>query len=160
MRPPAAQLLYDLGLEPDTHEEPPTIPNAPSCAAWPPSPPYALEKWNPPPRCLHAPLPLCISDDLVSFGARAVRVKSPAMSKKDIVVEVVREFLIGHDDMAMVYLSPNPFYGAFKEELDLRKFDLSHHGTAGLNFLEQDSHLYLASMEPGTPGARISWWCT
>jgi hypothetical protein len=62
--------------------------------------------------------------------------------------------------MAMVYLSPDPFYGAFEEELDLQKFDLSRHPTAGLNFLEQDSRLYLASMEPGTPGARIPRWRT
>jgi hypothetical protein len=82
------------------------------------------------------------------------------MSKKDIAAEVVWEFSIGHDDMAMVYLSPDPFYGAFKEELDLRKFDLSRHRTAGLNFLEQDSRLDLALMEPGTPGARIPRWRT
>jgi hypothetical protein len=159
-RPPAAQLLYDLGLEPDSPVAPPAIPVAPSRAPWPPSPPYTLEKWKPPPRSLHAPLPLRILDGPISFGVRAAWVKSPAMSKKDMAVEVVQEFSIGHDDMAMVYLSPNPFYGAFEEELDLQKFDLSCHRTAGLNFLEQDSRLYLASMEPGTPGARIPRWRT
>ncbi len=60
----------------------------------------------------------------------------------------------------MVYISPNPFYGAFKEDLDLRKFNLAKHGTAGLNFVEEGQHLFLASINPGTPGARTPWWRT
>jgi hypothetical protein len=53
----------------------------------------------------------------------------------------VAEYLIGVDDMAMVYISPDPFRSAFEEELDLRKFDLSHHRTAGLCFFEKDGWL-------------------
>jgi hypothetical protein len=60
----------------------------------------------------------------------------------------------------MVYISPDPFRSAFKEELDLRKFDLSHHRTAGLCFFEKDGRLFLASMAPSTPGARIPRWQT
>jgi hypothetical protein len=52
-------------------------------------------------------------------------VKTPVLIKKDIAAAVVREYSIGHEDMATIYLSPDPFYGAFEEELDLRKFDLS-----------------------------------
>jgi hypothetical protein len=62
--------------------------------------------------------------------------------------------------MAMVYISPDPFYGSFEEELNLCKFDLSHHNTAGLNLFEKNQRLYLASMAPSTPGARIPWWRT
>jgi hypothetical protein len=47
-RPPAAQLLYDLGLEPDSPAAPPAIPVAPSRAPWPPSPPYPREMETPP----------------------------------------------------------------------------------------------------------------
>ena len=50
---------------------------------------------------------------------RAARIKSPPISKKDIAAAVVEEFLIGPEDMAMVYISPDAFYGAFEEELDL-----------------------------------------
>jgi hypothetical protein len=60
----------------------------------------------------------------------------------------------------MVYISPDPFYGAFEEELDLRKFDLSQHSTAGLNFFKKDQRLFLASMAPATPGAHIPRWRT
>ena len=62
--------------------------------------------------------------------------------------------------MAMVYISPDPFGSAFEEELDLRKVDLSAHRTAGLCFFEKDGRLYLASMAPSTPGARIPRWRT
>ncbi len=167
-RPPAAQLLYDLGLELDfefilvegaLH----TGSFDPSYAPWPPPLPHSLEsvlKWKCPPHSLHASLPLCISAAPIPFGAHVARVKSPAKSKKDIAAEVVMEYLIGAKDMAMVYISPDPFYGAFKEELDLCKFDLSRHSTAGLNFFEKDQHLFLALMVPGTPGARIPWWRT
>jgi hypothetical protein len=82
------------------------------------------------------------------------------MSKKDIAAEVVREYLIGNEDMAMIYISPDPFYGTFDEELDLCKFDLSQHSTAGMNFFEKDQRLFLASMAPGTPGAHIPRWRT
>jgi hypothetical protein len=81
-------------------------------------------------------------------------------SKTQIAADVVTEYLIGLDDMAMVYISPDPFGSAFEEELDLRKVDLSAHRTAGLCFFEKDGRLYLASMAPSTPGARIPRWRT
>jgi len=156
---PGGTTLDDLGLESDSDTVPPDVSIiTPSRAPWPPSPPYPIgsaDTWKCPPRSLHAPLPLRISGTPISFGARAARVESPTTSKKDLAAEIVRDYLIGHEDMAMIYLSPDPFYGAFKEKLDLRKFDLAVHGTAGLNFLQKNSRLYLASMEPGTPGARI-----
>ncbi len=132
-RPPAVQLLYNLGLESDLEfvlvdNTPHMVSIDPTYAPWPPPLPRSLVfdlKWKCPPQSLHAPLPLRISAAPVSFGARAARVKFPAKSKKDITMEVVTEYLIGVEDMAMVYISPDPFYGAFEEELDLCKFDLS-----------------------------------
>jgi hypothetical protein len=167
-RPPAVQLLYDLGLESDFESvlvdgTPHPVSVEPSRAPWPPPLPRSLGsvlKWKFPPHNLHAPLPLRISATPVSFGAHAVRVKSPAMSKKDIAAEVVREYSIGKEDMAIIYISLDPFYGAFEEKLDLCKFDLSRHSTAGMNFFAKDQRLFLTSMAPGTPGARIPWWRT
>jgi hypothetical protein len=166
--PPTAQLLYDLGLESDFESvsvdgTPHPVSVEPSQAPWPPPLPRSLGfvlKWKCPPHSLHAPLPLQISATPVSFGARAAWVKSPAMSKKDIAAKVIREYSIGKEDMAMIYISPDPFYGAFEEELDLRKFDLSRHSTAGMNFFAKDQRLFLALMAPGTPGARIPRWRT
>jgi hypothetical protein len=81
-------------------------------------------------------------------------------TKKAIAAEVVSDYLIGPGDMAMVYISPDPFYGAFEEELDFWKFVFAKHCTAGLRFVEKDQHLLLASMDPSMPGARIPWWRT
>ena len=47
------------------------------------------------------------------------------------------EYLIGVDDMAMIYVSPDPYSTAFEEEIDLLKFDLSIHRTAGLCFFRK-----------------------
>jgi hypothetical protein len=60
--------------------------------------------------------------------------------------------------MATIYMSPDPYYEAFKEVIDLRKFDLHKHRTAGLCLAHSDKCLYLGGMAPGTPGAKIPCW--
>jgi hypothetical protein len=96
-RPPAAQLLYDLGLESEfkvasVNGSPHKFIDDPTYAPWPPPLPGSLTtalNWECPPHSLHAPLPLRISAGSVLFGACASRVKSPAMSKRDIAAEVI-----------------------------------------------------------------------
>jgi hypothetical protein len=63
-------------------------------------------------------------------------------------------------DVAQVYLSSTPYNDAFEEAIDLRKFDFTHHRSAGLSLLQQDNRLILTSMVPSTPGARIAQWRT
>ncbi len=168
-QPPAAQLLYDFGLESEADfvlldgllHPPSSSTIEPISVPWPPPLPHFLKsnlKWKNPPHSLHALLPLRIMAAPKTIGARAARVKLPEKRKKDITAEVMSEYLIGPGDMAMVYISPDPFYGAFKEELDLWKFDLTKHRTAGVNFFEKDQHLFLTSMDPSTPGACIPCW--
>ena len=60
--------------------------------------------------------------------------------------------------MAMVYMVPDPYFEAFKKVIDLRKFDLKLHRTAGLCLAYSDNRLFLGSMTPGTPGAKIPCW--
>ena len=60
--------------------------------------------------------------------------------------------------MAMVYMSPDPYFDAFEEVIDLRKFDLKLHRTAGLCLAHSDNRLFLGCMTPGTPGAKIPRW--
>jgi len=177
-RPPAAQLLYDLGLEAD--DEPMTAagPLHPTpigsitaiSVPWPPPLPHKSHAKGsplppPPPLSLYSPLPLRVTDTPPqpnAVAARAARVKSKdeQKTKKQIAADVVSEYLIGSDDMAMIYVSPDPFASTFEEDLDLRKFDLSGHRTAGLCFFEKDHRLFLASMAPSTPGARVPRWRT
>jgi hypothetical protein len=52
-------------------------------------------------------------------------------------------------------MSPCPYFDAFEEEIDLRKFDITKHRTAGL-----DGCLILGGMAPSTPGAKITHWRT
>jgi hypothetical protein len=60
----------------------------------------------------------------------------------------------------MIYISPDPYGTAFEEELDLQKFDLNQHTTAGLCFYQKNNRLLLAMMAPSTPGKCIPWWQT
>ena len=90
-----------------------------------------------------------------TVGAKAARVRSQGdqHSKKQIAANVVLEYLIGASDMAMIYVSPDPYGTAFKEEFDVRKFDINTHRTAGLCFFEKNNQNLLASMAPSTPDA-------
>jgi hypothetical protein len=41
--------------------------------------------------------------------------------------DIVSEYLIVQRDMSTFYMSPNPYFDAFDEVIDLRKLDLSKH---------------------------------
>ncbi len=60
----------------------------------------------------------------------------------------------------MIYMSPDPYFDAFEQPLDLRKFDFTKHATAGLSLYESNGRIYLAAMSPGTPAAKIPDWRT
>ena len=62
--------------------------------------------------------------------------------------------------MAMIYLSPDLYYDAFEQLLDLCKFDIATHATAGLSLLESGGHLHLATMSPSTLAAKMKDWRT
>jgi hypothetical protein len=163
--PPAAQLLYNLGLEAETEFilcHGPLHPTAPGTFTpiSVPCPPmlgtiHNDKSWKPPPLSLYTPLHLRVTETLHTVGARAARVRFPEdhRSKKDLAANVVSQYLIGASDMAMIYVSPDPYGTAFEEELDIRKFDLQCHATAGLCFFEKDNRILLASMAPSTPGS-------
>jgi hypothetical protein len=55
-------------------------------------------------------------------------------------------------------MSPDPYFDAFDKVIDLQKFDLSKHRTAGLCLQHSDDCLYLGGMMPGMPGAKIPHW--
>ncbi len=171
--PPAAQLLYDIGLEADSEYTshngplPPTPAGSitPVTVPWPPLVPKCTgnaQSWAAPPTSLFAPLPLRITDAPNMIAARAARLfhNDGPQWKKHIAADVVAEYLIGALDMAMIYVSPDPYGSAFEEELDLRKFDITTHRSAGLCFFEKNGRLLLASMAPSTPGACIPRWRT
>jgi hypothetical protein len=68
--------------------------------------------------------------------------------------------MLSKKDMATIYMSPDPYFEAFEEVINLRKFDLRKHCTAGLCLAHSDGRLYLGGMTPSTPGAKIPRWRT
>jgi hypothetical protein len=73
-------------------------------------------------------------------------------------LDIVLEFMIGKHNMATVYMSPDPYFKAFKEVIDLRKFDLTKHRTAGLCLAQNDRQLILGGIALSTTGAWIPRW--
>jgi hypothetical protein len=55
-----------------------------------------------------------------------------ARTKATLAAELVFEFLITKRDIAPLYMSPCTYFDAFKEVIDLHKFDLNNHRTTGL----------------------------
>ncbi len=57
--------------------------------------------------------------------------------------------------MAMINMSPDPYFTSFKQPLDLRQFNFDKHPTAGLSLYKNAGRLHLATMSPGTPATKI-----
>jgi hypothetical protein len=81
-----------------------------------------------------------------------------ACTKATLAAEHVSKFLITKHDIAPLYMSPCPYFDAFKEVVDLRKFDLINHWTAGLCLTHIDGQLFLGGISPSIPGAKIAHW--
>jgi hypothetical protein len=201
-RPPAAQLLYDLGLEFEDdaddlnidHEStlqipvryPPlapitTHPDHTTTSSWPPPPAFTklprhtFPRWTPPPASTRLPLPLRETAAYQPRTAAAAQVLAntdgppnpqlfalyqPNPPQRKNASELVSEFLIGKHNMAMIYLSPNPYFNTFEEIIDIRRFDLSKHRLVGLCLTEHDGHLFLGGISPSTPTAKKTCWRT
>ena len=163
-RPPAAQLLYDLGLEAD--DDTPSSDDIDDIgltllpAPWPPLPPSTLKStcWCVPLSCRTTPLPLRETAFPRPIAAAAARVWSNPESPPPTASDIVSEYNIGRNDMALIYMSPDPYHEAFEEVLDLRRFDYSRHRTAGLCLAHANGRLILGGMAPSTPAAKIPRW--
>jgi hypothetical protein len=55
-------------------------------------------------------------------------------------------------------MSPNPYFNAFFEPVDLRKVDLSLHQKAGLKLFEQNRRLILGGVDLFTRASQIPHW--
>ena len=159
-RPPAAQLLYNLGLD-DSQLVESTVPLCVSVekSIYPPhtsmSPPNTRKAYL-------TPLPLGLSQSVPTiYPARAATaIMSHQPLHPSLTHETMFNFGIDASDMAMVYLSPEPYNNSFEETLDIRKLNCSLHPTAGLSFIAKDNRIFLAAMSPSTPGARVRAWRT
>ena len=70
--------------------------------------------------------------------------------------------LLSHDitrkDLEMVYLSPSSLCDSFDEYIDLRKWDVVKHPTAGIDGFEKNDKLYLKEFIKSTPAAKTRAW--
>jgi hypothetical protein len=118
-RPPAAQLLYNLGLELDPEDDADEIPTTPA-APWPPLAACAptCGKFDVPPSCIYTPLPLWETSPtqhpMIAAAARLLAPQeshhAPGFIAKTKVhstspSDIVTEYLIGKHDMATIYMS-------------------------------------------------------
>jgi hypothetical protein len=131
-RLPAAQLLYNLWLEANddlhTSTDNPTLatlmdnnPISLLPAPWPPLPPPKLDDsiWCVPPSCRTTPLPLWETNLPCPITAVAVSVWSPPDAPPPTASDIITEYNIGCNDMALKYVSLDPYHEAFEEVLDL-----------------------------------------
>ncbi len=173
-RPPAAQLLYELGILPkgDTPLESAADSEvvtsdfqAPGLIEkvlilWPSITSVDKEdsKWIAPDWSilLHLPLRTLTPDLPCPITAKAAHTKP--LLRHNIAAELVKNFNIGTHDMAMLYMTPDPYHEVFEQTLDLVNFNFSHHPTAGLSLFEQDGWVHLGTISPSTPAAKLHEW--
>lgn len=143
--PPAAQHLYDIGLAPIYPSEPEQDVNTPvlevPMAAWPPEAPTTSLKqpWSMPKWCTCLPLPIghtAFDTSRHPITAKAAKTSVPGPNKPRLArrrkaIDIMADYEISKRDMAMIYLSPTPYFDAFEQPLDLRQFNLAKHATAG-----------------------------
>jgi len=70
------------------------------------------------------------------------------------------DFDVTRRDMAMIYMSPDPYFEAFEQKLNVQNVNLKKHQTAGLELYESSGRVFLRSMKPSTAAAKIPDWCT
>ena len=168
-RPLFAQMLYDIGLEPELQEDDIDL----ACTNVPvPYPPMSIKAPSKLPLVTtRVPLPLRISTPPNVFTAAAARTEAIQQDLRDDTPvqfvapepmsfdhDVIRTHDISSRDLEMVYMSPSHYNDSFEEVLDLRRFDLRTSSTAGLKCQETSGKLFLRDMKPSTPAARIRAW--
>ena len=147
IRPPAAQMLYDMGLEDIDLDPPAPVIIRPPLSMYPPFPSLTSILKTPSAAIQHnIPLRLTESPFLPPAADAAKQERIP------------HAFHIDPRDRVVVYLSPDPYADSFEERLHFGRFCLASHSTAGLTVKCENGHLILTDMVPGTPSAKIPRW--
>ncbi|KAL9178452.1 hypothetical protein ACHAXT_003782 [Thalassiosira profunda] len=165
-RPPAAQLLYDLGLaNDDAFACPPASPET-ELASYPPLPAMALPLPKLPAKAMMCPFPLRLTEMPMStppsMTARAATLTSDPYlgtplqsSNKDGTA--VKDYCITRRDTAQIYVSPHAYHNSFDIDLPLRRYK-RHDATAGMRFDLINGRLILSHIEKSTVAAKIPRW--
>ena len=139
LRPPAAQYLYNLGLENEQYMKDVYATMQSRDRDTDPTP---------------AQLPCTASAP--SSGSPAINpLVAAAFSLPHSILE---EYGINSGDMAMTYFSSDPYDVEFEETLDIRRLSVDRTPTAGLMFTPQDNRLILNGMTTRSPGWNHLRW--
>jgi hypothetical protein len=94
-----------------------------------------------------------------TIAAKAARAQAekgpPRRPQPSTACNILLDFGGGKGDAVMIYMSPDPCFGAFEQPLDLCKFILCKHTTAGLDLYEPGGRVHLTKISPSTPAANI-----
>lgn len=166
-RPPAAQLLYNLGLVTDSDfEEEEQVVTVP--CAYPPIPKDKVSLFTPR-IAKQTPLPLRMTATPRSIAAAAAKAEllpkldpyaDTVLATRDCDGNVVEEYDITMNDVQQIYCSPHPYNDAFEVEMGLQRFNSDIHPTAGIKFKMINKRLIVSHMEVRSPAARIPRWRT
>lgn len=164
VRPPMAQLLYDMGMEDESlfAMAPPLQPRP--ISSWPPLPtklPPQLPSYT-----KQAPIPLRLTKApmITPNAAAAAKTNNPYYNTAlDLEVNhqlsIIDDMKLDKDEVfAQVYLSPSPYFEVFEEEINIRMWSPNDHHTAGFVFIQRNESLILADILRSTPAAKIDKW--
>lgn len=152
------------GLENDeiTTMAPPSEPR--EAAPWPPSP---LEESNKvPSKAINSPIPLRLTEaptPRIKAATTAAKLADPfygtALDWRINRLDIINDMQLDKEEaFAQVYLSPDPYFEAFEEEINLGLWNKTDHHTAGLVLIQQDGELILGDILKSTQVARIDKW--
>ncbi len=164
-RPPAAQLLYDLGL--DFQQPAPPLQRTTSdslpVAPQPPLPnnTKGLSK-SQVGRAVNLPLPLRLGATPNPVGARAAAVDSSYYKNTALdpakYSALFEHYQVSQTDLLQVYMSSDPYGDDVIRTLPLRGLQSCRHKAAGIGLKEENGRLLLEHMVKSTPAAKIPRW--
>ena len=157
-RPPAAQLLYELGnaVANDMPEAPPssTTPSSPSISTPTPTTAVPITQND------HDDSSVDTSSSSDSSNIIPILQVTSTITNINPDASAVDHFGITQNDVDQVYFSPHHF-GYSSEELFTYMGSASTvHPTAGLELEELDNRVFIRDIAPGTPTAKIPRWKT
>jgi hypothetical protein len=163
-RPPAAQLLYDLGKVNEEVEITPPEVQQPA-----PTPPIDWHAQQKMPlkdigEAMNLPLPLRWEADPNEYCHGAAAASISRDRYKDTALDASRykalfqKYDISQQDVMQIYFSRDPYADEFSRTFDLKAFSSSSHPTAGLVFNQQNQRLILMDIHRSSHAARIRRW--
>jgi hypothetical protein len=162
-RPPAAQLLYDLGVVNEDGFTSPPATEEERFAAYPSIPDVAKPLPKLPLNAKSFPLPLRLTADPPSTAARAANLATvdpyldTCLQTNNRDGQAVDDYFITRRDWAQIYASPHAYHDGFDIELPLLRYKKDD-PTAGMRFRFVNGRLILDRIEKSTIAAKIPRW--